>query len=306
MSPHDTNDFDGEVSQTETAMQHMRLHGAFFTEDEPDTRDLPDEDHMQGAITDMFDALDVCLSNSPLEADRDGLLWGLVNLFHRATDRLDHQLDDNTVAQQSAQHHQDGSEVKAVELERLITRGRALTARYEALETLRDLAADHFVRMTHDVWRPKAGSLTSHRHMTAALLDSRDYIAARQASRLKLLAPTGTLVAFTGGTDFQDVSAIWTVLDKLLAKHADLVLLNTASPTGADLIASKWAAARRVTEVTFKPDWQRHRRAAPFKRNDTLLDMMPTGVVVFPGSGVQDNLADKARAIGIPVLRGGA
>ena len=306
MSPIDTNDFTGEVSQTEDAMQHMRLYGPIFSDDEPDSRDLPDHRLMQGAIADMFDALDVCLSDSPLEEDRDGLLWGLVNLFHRAAERLDQQLDDNVVSQQSAQHYQDGSEVKAVELERLIARGRARAGRHEVLESLRDLASDHFARATHDVWRPKAGSLTSHRHLTSALIDSRDYIAARQASRLKLLAPTGTLVAFSGGTDFQDVNAIWTVLDKLLAKHPDLVLLNTASPTGADLIASKWAGNRKVTEITFKPDWQRHKRAAPFKRNDALLDMMPTGVVLFPGSGVQDNLADKARGIGIPVWRGGA
>lgn len=306
MTPIDPNDFTSEASQTEHAMQHMRLFGPVFSEDEPDTRDFPDPKHMQGAIADIFDALDVCLSDNPLEDDRDGLLWGLVNLFRRATEQVDRQLDDNTLSQQSAQHHQDGSEVKAVELERLIARGRALAGRHEALETLRDLAAEHFTRATHDTWRPKAGSLVNHRHMTAALLDSRDYIAARQASRLKLLAPTGTLIAFSGGTDFQDVNAIWSILDKLLAKHADLVLLNTASPTGADLIASKWAATRKVTEVTFKPDWQRHKRAAPFKRNDTVLDMMPTGVVLFPGSGVQDNLADKARAIGIPVWRGSA
>jgi len=305
MSPYETNDFTGKVSQTEDAMQHMRLYGPVFSEDEPDTRDLPDQVHMQGAIADIFDAFDFILSDSPLEEDRDGLLWGLVNLFHRATERLDQQLDDNTMLQQSSQRQQDGSEVKAVELERLVARGLALSGRHEALETLRDLAAEHFALATNDAWRPRAGSLTNRRHMTSALLDSRDYISARQASRLKLLAPTGTHIAFSGGTDFQDVNAIWAVLDKLLAKHADLVLLNTASPTGADLIASRWAATRKVTEVTFKPDWQRHKRAAPFKRNDTLLDMMPTGIVLFPGSGVQDNLADKARAIGIPVWRGG-
>ena len=30
---------------------------------------------------------------------------------------------------------------------------------------------------------------------------------------------------------------------------------------------------------------------------------MPIGVVVFPGTGIQDNLADKARKMGIPVYR---
>ena len=34
---------------------------------------------------------------------------------------------------------------------------------------------------------------------------------------------------------------------------------------------------------------------------------MPIGIVVFPGSGISENLADKARALGIPVWRfGGA
>lgn len=34
-------------------------------------------------------------------------------------------------------------------------------------------------------------------------------------------------------------------------------------------------------------------------------DVLPIGVMVFPGTGIQDNLADKARKIGIPVWRFG-
>jgi hypothetical protein len=41
----------------------------------------------------------------------------------------------------------------------------------------------------------------------------------------------------------------------------------------------------------------------PFKRNDAMLEAMPIGVLVFPGSGIQDNLADKARKMGIPVWK---
>jgi hypothetical protein len=33
---------------------------------------------------------------------------------------------------------------------------------------------------------------------------------------------------------------------------------------------------------------------------------MPIGVIVFPGSGIVGNLADKARKLGIPVWRCGA
>src|SRR5947207_11396117 len=41
-----------------------------------------------------------------------------VNLFHRATGRIERQLDDNEQAQRRSQREQDGSEVCSVELER--------------------------------------------------------------------------------------------------------------------------------------------------------------------------------------------
>lgn len=57
-----------------------------------------------------------------------------------------------------------------------------------------------------------------------------------------------------------------------------------------------------MVQIAFKPDWTRHAKAAPFKRNDALLDTMPIGVIVFAGSGISDNLADKARKLGIPLF----
>ena len=33
-----------------------------------------------------------------------------------------------------------------------------------------------------------------------------------------------------------------------------------------------------------------------------MLEILPTGVVISPGSGITGNLADKARRLGIPVL----
>ena len=62
---------------------------------------------------------------------------------------------------------------------------------------------------------------------------------------------------------------------------------------------------RKVPQVAFKPDWARHGKAAPFKRNDQMLDVLPIGVIVFPGSGISANLADKARKMGIPVWKFG-
>jgi hypothetical protein len=32
-----------------------------------------------------------------------------------------------------------------------------------------------------------------------------------------------------------------------------------------------------------------------------MLEALPVGVIIFPGTGIQDNLADKAAKIGLPV-----
>jgi hypothetical protein len=92
-------------------------------------------------------------------------------------------------------------------------------------------------------------------------------------------------------------------LDKVFAKHPDMVLLHGGSPKGAERIAACWAEARKIAQVVFKPDWTKHAKAAPFKRNDQLLQTLPIGVIVFPGSGITANLADKARILGIPLWR---
>ena len=58
-----------------------------------------------------------------------------------------------------------------------------------------------------------------------------------------------------------------------------------------------------MPQIAFKPDWARHAKAAPFKRNDAMPEALPIGVLVAPGSGIQANLADKARRLGLPVWK---
>jgi hypothetical protein len=84
-----------------------------------------------------------------------------------------------------------------------------------------------------------------------------------------------------------------------------MAFLHAGGPCGAERIAACSADNREVPRVAFKPAWARHAKAPPFKRNDRMLDAMPNGVVGFPGSGISANLADKAKARGIPVWRFG-
>ena len=294
-------------SPTDYALTELQFYGHRPFQDEPDPRPLPETNAIGGAVADIFDALISTVRDTRLEPDLEGLLWSTVNLFHRAGDRVQRELDDNEDAQKRCQKEQDGSEIRSVELERLVTEGLTLIERRNSMELFRDLAADQFERYAGSPWRPRTGSMVNHRTLTAAMIDSRDFLAAKRRAETEPLLPAGPKIAFTGGLDFNDHHAIWDRLDKVRAKHPDMVLLHGGSPKGAERIAACWANNRKVPQIAFKPNWARHAKAAPFKRNDQMLDVLPIGVIVFPGSGISANLADKAKKLGIPVREfGGA
>jgi len=310
---HDLNPF--RISDTESAtephacsptahlLDELALYGYRPHQDEPDPRSLPEADIVRAEIGAIVEGFVAMLTGTRLEDDLDDLLWSFVNMFHRKVDRTERDLDMNEQAQRRSQAEQNGSEVRSVELERLIHQGLGLIERRNAFEFCRDHAAEHFEAVTGSLWRPRSGSMLNHRSLTSAMIDSREFIAAQRRAEAQLLVPAGSRIAFTGGSDFNDHQRIWAALDKVRAKHPDIVLLHGGSPRGAERIAACWADNRKVAQVAFKPDWNRHRNAAPFKRNDQMLEALPIGVIVFPGSGISANLADKARKMGIPVWR---
>lgn len=291
------------TSSTGHVLAELQLYGHRPFEDEPDPRPLPDASQIEGAVADIFDALSATLTDTRLEPDLEPLLWSTVNVFHRMVGQVERDLDRNEQAQKRSQQEQDGSEIRSVELERLIAEGLTLLERRNAYEIFRDLACDQFERLTMSPWRPRSGSLVCRSTLTASMIDSRDFLNARRKAETELLVPPGPKIAVTGGPDYEDHHLIWKRLDKVREKHPDMVLLHGGSPKGAEFIASRWADHREIPQIAFKPDWNRHGKAAPFRRNDALLKVLPIGVMVFPGSGIQDNLADKAKQMGIPVWK---
>jgi hypothetical protein len=289
------------ASPTAHLLDELALYGYRPGADDPDPRPLPEPDITQSQLAVIFDAFATMLADTRLEDDLADLLWSLVNIFHRRIDHIERILDDNEHAQRRSQAEQNGSEVRSVELEALIAQGQGLIERRNAFEVFRDHAAELFEVATGSAWRPRSGSLLNHRTLTAAMIDSRDFIAARRRANSELLIPTGTRIAFTGGIDCNDHERIWAALDKVRTKYPDMVLLHGGAPRGAERIAACWADSRKVAQIVFKPDWTRHRKAAPFKRNDQMLETLPAGVIAFPGSGISANLADKAKKLGIPV-----
>jgi hypothetical protein len=176
--------------------------------------------------------------------------------------------------------------------------GTTLIERRNTFEFMRDEAAELFETHTGSAWRPRAGSMVNHRTLTA-VIDSRDLLAAGAGRdrddaaarsrggvrrRLRVQRPSGDLGA--------------TRRPRRIPRHGPLPVAERGGLHRGLL----GPAARKVPQIAFRPDFMRHKNAAPFKRNDKLLEALPIGIVVFPGSGISDNLADKARKLGIPLL----
>ena len=157
------------------------------------TNEPPSEPHWRTSSTPSI----ATLTDTRLEPDLEDLLWSTVNLFHRAADRIERELDSNEQAQRRSQKEQDGSEVRSVELERLLAvgtdadrapkrpRGHARRRRGALFETPHRLRAGGRA----------AGSMVNHRALTAAMIDSRDFLAAKRRAETAVLLPPGPKVA---------------------------------------------------------------------------------------------------------------
>lgn len=121
--------------------------------------------------------------------------------------------------------------------------------------------------------------------LTAAMIDSREFLAAKRRSETEPVLPTGTRIAFTSGHAYHDHNRIWALLDKVLAKYPHMVLFHGRNPTGGEHIAV-WARARKITHAPFRADGERFEKAAPFRRNDQMLETLPRVVVACPGNGI--------------------
>lgn len=287
---------------TARVIEGLRLHGYHPSHDEPDPRPMPENATLEASVSAIFQTVSETFADTCLEPDLDDILWHITNIFHAKAGRVQRQADDNEVKQRDSQKAQDGSEVQSVELEKLTAQGIAILERRNAFELIRDFAERQYEAETGSAYRPRAGSLVNRKLQTAAIIDSRDFLSAKKIAETQVMIPPGTRIAFSGGTDCSDTARIWAVLDKALVRYPDMVLMH-GNAKGADTIASLWASNRKVAQIAFEPDWKKDGKACVFKRNDRMLEAGPAHLIAFPGSGITDNIVDKAksRQFNIPV-----
>ena len=300
----DTFESDAQ-SATATVCENAALFGAAPERGEFDSRDVWDADDASDAVSEAFRILaqGVAPDGVQLADERESLLWGFVNCLDAQVRRLDRAVDRLSPELRDLQSAQDGTEIKSRELELVTDRAQNLGDRRDAFETMRDAVAEQYRTETGDTWRPRYGSNVSQTgKLTSAAIDARDFMRARKDRETRAHLPEGTLVAIAGGKDVQDPAAVIARLDAAKAKCADIVLAHGGGP-GVERIAARWAERNGIDQVVCKPDWDRHGRAAPFRRNEELLNLLPKGVIAFAGSGITENLVDRARQLGIPVDR---
>ena len=302
---HEVDNIEAQ-NESFTAMvcEQAQLFGATPGPDEFDNRPVWGEAESTAAVLKAFVALaEAAPDGTQLADERASLLWGFVNTLDAQTQRLDRAADKLIPGIRELQREQDGSEIRSRELELATDRAENLTARRDAFEQLRDTAAEAYRVETGEVWRPRRGSHVSQTgKLTSAVIEARDFQRAKKDRENTAHLPAGNPRRRRGRQGSHRRGKIIGQLDKLKAKYADVVLVHGGGP-GAEKIAAGWAERNGVHQVVCKPDWDAHGRAAPFRRNDELLSLLPKGVIAFPGSGITDNLVDKARALGIPVQK---
>jgi hypothetical protein len=193
----------------------------------------------------------------------------------------------------------DPSEIHAVKIEETQRLCQSLHEAIAAIAAMRDHAAEIYRVECGQPWSATTGSRTS-RTLTASQIDARDYLAARAAEKREAHAPTGPVIALSGGQDWTEHMALWDRLDAIKARIPAMTLVTTAQHKGADAIGAAWAAARGVPLVAFRLNRQLGNRAA-FERNRSIQRLLPVEAVICEGSGIQINLAQRLRAAGVPL-----
>jgi hypothetical protein len=281
-----------------------------------DPRPHPEETALaqsgEAILNEMLDLI----TDTALEDFQSTILEGLIGGVHSALERIRRDADRARDDARRLMRDFDGSEVGDTEIQDATRRFTAADVAVMALEILRDAAASNYTVQTGEVWTPWRGSVRPSR-ATAAMIDAKDALRAHRQRGHSDVDPGAVVVAFRGAPQavgVADAHRIFDALNWALAAHPDMALATCAAP-GSEKLALRWAAQKKVRVILVRPDFDRHRNAAPFKANDALMAFDPALVLTLPASldperdpqarpsGVVLNLGQKAEDAGIRHIR---
>jgi SLOG family YspA-like protein len=113
----------------------------------------------------------------------------------------------------------------------------------------------------------------------------------------------GIVVLVCGGRDYTNRARIRSCLDELHGVFTIGMVVHGAA-RGADTEGALWAAERGIGCVAYRADWDKYGPSAGPIRNQQMLDEgKPDLVVAFPGGNGTADMARRAEAAGIKVVR---
>lgn len=266
---------------------------------EPAELDMPEPLAVQadcgGVIACLFDLL----ADTRLEALAPEIAWGFVNSFHFVAGKLERREDSLARELGDLVRVPDMSEIYVRELEEKQLLCRSIAEQREAVETMRDYAAQMYHSLSGWPWSPARGSKASA--TGASHVDALDFLRARELAARERHMPQGPIVIFSGPAVWHDHQALWERLDAIHKRVPNMTLVTTGQRKGADAIAAAWAAraATRVPVVAYGLYGKGSRVA--FSRNRKLVDLKPVEAVLCEGSGLQANLYQLLREAGVPI-----
>ena len=277
--------------------------------DYEETLDLPNTSapyRMRAALEFIEASLE---QGTEAELDLEHVLYQFTTLLHRRLSRLELEHGDIKAVVDDQLSYSDTSEVGTALLESNVDRAKRMRRRIKHLECLRDVSSAYLAEQMGTLWIAPKGTAPVISQVTAGQLSARAYLQAQKARRLEKLAPDGPVFAVVGPHDFPEITIVEHELNRLHREHPDLVVTHFAhTESRFDNAVAMWCRRNNVTQIPMNPpDWKKDKRAAPYRRNDKMLDLGLEGVVVFhrpekqEPHGISLNVADKANEQRPPV-----
>lgn len=268
--------------------------------EKPGEHDMPSPFAVQaecaGVIATLFD-LFTGTRLEPLSAE---IAWGFVNSFHFVAGKLERREDSLAQEIGDMARSPDTSEVYNRELEEKQLLCQSTAEQREAIECMRDYAAEMYRVQSGWPWSPARGTKASSAS-TASQIAAQDFLRARQLATREKHLPQGPIVVFSGPALWHDWEPIWAKLDEVRARVPHMTLVTTGQRKGADAIAAAWAARRETSVPLVAYGLYGTGRKTAFTRNRKLAELKPVEAVLCEGSGLQANLYQVLRQGGVPI-----
>ena len=266
--------------------------------DEPGEHDMPDPFAAQSDCGAVIATIFDLFADTRLEPLAAEIAWGFVNSFHFVASKLERREDSLADEVGEMARHPDPSEVFNRELEEKQLLCQSTAEQREAIECMRDYAAEMYRAQSGWPWSPARGTRASSAS-TASQIAAQDFLRARTLATREKHMPQGPIVVFSGPALWHDWEPVWETLDVIQARVPHMTLVTTGQRKGADAIAAAWAASRSVPLVVY--GLYGSGRKTAFTRNRKLAELKPVEAVLCEGSGLQANLYQLLRQASVPI-----